>query len=95
MLISSRDMANVSVGWEVEGIISAEQSVSCMLQVIGKKTIQDTGTFWTWEGKVSLIFLKKSRSFVLTGTSNILGRAFASKVVPKKRWSTQEWFFRI
>ena len=53
MLILLRDMANVSVGWEVEGIITAEHSVSCMLQVIGKKTIQDTGTFWTWEGNVS------------------------------------------
>lgn len=28
-----RDMANVSVGWEVEGIISTEESVSSMLKV--------------------------------------------------------------
>lgn len=45
-------MANVSVGWEIEGIISAEESVSGMLQVIEQKTLQDTGTFWTWQGIV-------------------------------------------
>lgn len=46
-------MANVSVGWEVEGIISAQESVAGMLRVVEKKTLQDTGTFWTWEGNVS------------------------------------------
>ena len=52
VLTVQRDMSNVSVGWEIEGIITAEHSVSCMLQVVEKKTIQDTGTFWTWEGNV-------------------------------------------
>lgn len=47
-----RDMANVSLGWEVEGIISAEESVSKMLKVIPTKNIEQSGTFWTWEGKV-------------------------------------------
>ena len=47
-------MANVSLGWEVEGIISADESVAGMLRVVEQKTILDTGTFWTWEGKVSL-----------------------------------------
>ena len=46
-------MANISVGWEVDGIISAEQSVAGMLRVVESKTIQDSGTFWTWEGLVS------------------------------------------
>lgn len=45
-------MANVSVGWEIEGIISAQESVAGMLQIIEKKTFQDTGTFWTWQGTV-------------------------------------------
>ncbi len=45
-------MANVSVGWEVEGIISTEESVSSMLKVISTKTLRDTGKFFTWEGKV-------------------------------------------
>ena len=49
-----RDMAsNVSPGWEIEGILSVSESVSAMLKVIPTKTIKDTGTFWTWEGKVS------------------------------------------
>ena len=29
-----------------------EESVSGMLKVIGTKTIRDSGTFWTWDGKV-------------------------------------------
>ena len=45
-------MANVSVGWEVEGIISTEKSVSSMLRVISTKSFRDTGKFFTWEGKV-------------------------------------------
>lgn len=47
-------MANVSLGWEVEGIISPEESVSKMLKVIPTKNIEQSGTFWTWEGNVSL-----------------------------------------
>ena len=46
-------MANVSVGWEVEGIISTEESVASMLKVISTKTFRDTGRFFTWEGKVN------------------------------------------
>lgn len=46
-------MANISLAWEVEGILSAEESVSAMLKVIPTKTIEQSGTFWTWEGKVS------------------------------------------
>ena len=46
-------MANVSLGWEVEGIINAEESVAGMLRVVEQKTVVDTGTFWTWEGNVS------------------------------------------
>ena len=50
-------MANVSLGWEVEGIISAQESVSRMLRVVENKTIQDSGSFWTWEGNVSTLRL--------------------------------------
>ena len=45
-------MANVSLGWEVEGIINVDESVAGMVRVVEQKTIRDTGTFWTWEGKV-------------------------------------------
>ena len=52
-LISPRDMAsNVSLDWEIEGILTPAESVSAMLKVIPTKTLKDTGTFWTWEGKV-------------------------------------------
>ena len=46
-------MANISLGWEVEGIINVEESVTGMLRVIEQKNIRDTGTFWTWQGNVS------------------------------------------
>ncbi|CAO1604516.1 hypothetical protein XANCAGTX0491_008069 [Xanthoria calcicola] len=45
------DMANIAVDWEVEGIISVEESVSAMIEVIETRTIHDSGKFYTWEGK--------------------------------------------
>lgn len=50
----ARDLADVPLGWEVEGVMSPEESVLGMLSVISTKTIHDSGTFWTWEGKVSI-----------------------------------------
>ncbi|KAF2196185.1 NAD(P)-binding protein [Delitschia confertaspora ATCC 74209] len=47
----STDMANISVPWHVEGIITPEESVSKMISVIQSKGIQHSGTFWTWENK--------------------------------------------
>jgi hypothetical protein len=59
--------ANVSVDWDVEGIVSPQESISCMLKVIaskgkggddegGKVTApkeeDGAATFWTWEGKM-------------------------------------------
>ncbi|KAK4991303.1 hypothetical protein LTR50_001887 [Elasticomyces elasticus] len=35
----STDMANIEVGWEVEGIITAQESVSAMIKVIGTAKI--------------------------------------------------------
>ncbi|KAL8681235.1 MAG: hypothetical protein Q9186_002613 [Xanthomendoza sp. 1 TL-2023] len=48
------DLANVTLDWEVEGILSVEESVSAMILVIETKTIQDSGKFYTWEGKSDL-----------------------------------------
>lgn len=48
------DMANVQLPWEVQGIITPEESVTKMIQVIKSKGIQHSGTFWTYENKVSL-----------------------------------------
>ena len=48
-----RDMANIDVDWDVEGIIQADESVRGMLDVISKKDKADSGTFWCWDGRVS------------------------------------------
>lgn len=53
-LTYSSDMASVDLPWEVEGMISPEESISAMLDVIPGKGIENSGTFWTWENKVSL-----------------------------------------
>jgi NAD(P)-dependent dehydrogenase (short-subunit alcohol dehydrogenase family) len=53
VLTTRRDMANINLDWEVEGIIQADESVKGMLQVIESKGKDDTGTFWCWDGKVS------------------------------------------
>lgn len=49
----STDLANVELGWEVEGVITAEESVRDMLNVLDGLGSKDTGTFWRWDGKVS------------------------------------------
>ncbi|KAL9115128.1 MAG: hypothetical protein Q9227_000922 [Pyrenula ochraceoflavens] len=49
------EMANISVDWDIEGILTPEESVTAMLKVIPDKTLKDSGTFWTWEGKVGAI----------------------------------------
>ncbi len=46
-------MANIEIDWDVEGIIQADESVRGMLDVISRKTAADSGTFWTWDGRVS------------------------------------------
>lgn len=51
-LTHGSDMADISLDWVVEGIISPKESVSGMITVIESKTIRDSGTFWTWDGKV-------------------------------------------
>lgn len=53
LLTESSDLANITLDWEIEGIMSVEESVSAMIAVIETKTIHDTGKFFTWEGKVS------------------------------------------
>ena len=47
------DMANTDADLPIEGLLTPQESVAKMLAVILAKTIDDTGTFWTWEGKVS------------------------------------------
>lgn len=45
-------MANIDLGWEVKGSIQADESVAGMLKVIEQK--DETGSFWCWDGRVSL-----------------------------------------
>lgn len=46
------DMANVDLGWEVEGQMTPTESVSACLKVIETKSLNDSDTFWTWENEV-------------------------------------------
>lgn len=46
-------MANINVDWEVEGVITPQESVEKMLKVIGDKDKSHSGTFWCWDGRVS------------------------------------------
>lgn len=46
----STDMANVELGWEVEGVVTAEESVRDMLTVLEGKDSTMSGTFWRWDG---------------------------------------------
>jgi hypothetical protein len=50
----ARDMANIEVPWQVDGIITPKTSVSAMVKVIETKTVHHSGTFWTWEDKVGI-----------------------------------------
>jgi hypothetical protein len=53
-LTAERDMANIDIGWEIESSqISPEESVRAMLGVISTKDVQQSGSFWTWDNRVS------------------------------------------
>lgn len=47
------DMAKIEVGWDIGDQLTPEESVSGCLKTIESKTRIDSGTFWTWENKVS------------------------------------------
>lgn len=50
----NRDMSNIEIAWEIDGgQITAEESVLAMIDVIQSKSIEHTGTFWTWKNEVS------------------------------------------
>lgn len=72
-------MANIEVEWEVEGILTPQESVEKMLTVIPAKTgSEDNGTFWTWEGKVRNI--KMNKAVVGTTSANSMFALGASLV---------------
>ena len=47
-------MSNIDLDWEVSGVIQPSESVNGMLRVIRDKTEEDNGTFWCWNGVVSV-----------------------------------------
>lgn len=79
-------MTDVPLGREVDGIMSTEESVYGMLRVIGSKTIYDSGTFWTWDGKVKAVAEFSIQVFkMLTSDRSILGRGFRPMFRAKKQ----------
>lgn len=46
------DMADVELGWTVEGQMTPEESVAACIKTIESKGEHDSGTFWTWDDKV-------------------------------------------
>lgn len=66
-------MANVDLGWDVEGQLSVQDSVSAVLRVIESKGVEDSGTFWTWENKVCRSLLVDVIARKLTRWSHIRG----------------------
>lgn len=48
-------MGMIETTWDLDGgQITPEESVIKMMEVIRSKNIDQSGTFWTWENKVSL-----------------------------------------
>ncbi|KAB8207683.1 hypothetical protein BDV34DRAFT_191562 [Aspergillus parasiticus] len=46
------DMGMIETSWDLDGgQITTEESVIKMMEVIRSKTINQSGTFWTWENK--------------------------------------------
>lgn len=82
LIVHTRDMANIDLGWEVDGIMTPQESVSAMIKVIESKGIQHSGTFWTWENKVC-DFNDMSERFT-DYCSNIPGKACF--VVPRTQY---------
>ena len=66
-------MANIAIPWQVEGVITPEQSVVAMIDVIQSKGIQHSGTFWTWENKVRLRGTGLRHNLMLTALSRTFG----------------------
>lgn len=79
-------MSDMPLGREIDGIISTQESVCGMLRVIRSKTIYDSGTFWTWEGKVQGAAEFQIEIFrMLISDRSILGRGFRSLIFMIKK----------
>ena len=74
------DMANIDITWDIDGVLTPKVSVAGMFEVIAARTIEDSGTFWTWDGKVSISPATCNAS-ALTRTSAIHGSNGSMDVV--------------
>ena len=45
-------MAKIDISWDIEGMLTPQESVEGMLRVIGSKGSAESGSFWTWDGQV-------------------------------------------
>lgn len=45
--------SDIEPSYDIEGVLTPQESVEGMLHVIPTKTLEHSGTFWTWEGRVS------------------------------------------
>lgn len=54
LICCGSDMANVELDWVVEGVIQPRESVEGMLRVVEERGEGDNGTFWCWDGRVSI-----------------------------------------
>jgi hypothetical protein len=54
-------MNSGSVPWDVGTLLETNESVEGMLKVIGEKNHNDSGTFWCWDGRVSLLSFLEHR----------------------------------
>lgn len=44
-------MAKIDTTWEIEGVISPQESIRNMILVITRLCHGDTGSFWRWDGE--------------------------------------------
>lgn len=67
-------MGMTEITWELDGgQISAEESVRKLVEVIRSKKLDHTGTFWTWENEVSLVFCPSFSGIGVENHRNIPG----------------------
>lgn len=70
-------MANIDLGWEVKGSIQADESVTGMLKVIEEK--DETGSFWCWDGRVSIANFWQLRVLTIVADSFYLATSLVKR----------------
>lgn len=75
-------MANISLDWEVEGIISARESVHAMIEVIETKSTQASGKFYTWDGRVRMTVYEYEFSLMISPGASVVNQA-----IPLHSWA--------